>query len=64
MSLLTALIVKGSYFLAGIYFIFLKKRHRQKLSTKVGPQWKHGSSRYQVTEVLALFYKLVALILG
>ena len=30
-SLLTGLIVKNSYFLAGIYFTFLKKRPRPKL---------------------------------
>ena len=31
MSLLTALIVKNSHILAGIYFIFLKKRPRPNL---------------------------------
>ena len=31
LSLLTALIVKNSHILAGIYFIFLKKRRRPNL---------------------------------
>ena len=47
MSLLRAPIVNNSHILAGIYFILLKK-------TK---------SSYQVRQILARFYKLVALIL-
>ena len=38
MSLLKALIVKNSHFLAGIYF----------LSFKLGPQWKDRENSYQV----------------
>ena len=34
------------------------------LNTKMGPQWKNRQSIYQVTQILALFCILVALILG
>ena len=54
MSLLKALIVKNSHFLAGIYF----------LSFKLGPQWKDRENSYQVRQILVLFCNLVALILG
>ena len=61
MSLLTALIVKNSHILAGIYFIFLKKRPKPNFfNTKLGPQ----NLSYQIRQVLVLFCKLVALILS
>ena len=68
MSLLTALIVKNSYILTGIYFIFQKKHRRLNLKsfqcqiwTSVKRLWKHLSSKRQILE---LFCILVALILG
>ena len=51
---LTALIVKKSQILAGIYFIFLKKYPSEKI----------GKSSYQVKQILALFCKSVSLTLG
>ena len=51
MSLLIALVVKISHSLAGISFIFLKKRLRQNLNDfqyKFGPQLKDRDSGYQV----------------
>ena len=67
MSLLTALIVKNSYILAGIYYVFLKNVLYQTwkaFHTKFGPQCKDRESSYQVRGTLALFCKSVDLILG
>ena len=67
LSLLTALIVKNNHILAGIYFIFLKKVLYQTwktFNTKVEPQWTDWERSYQVKQILALFCKLIALILG
>ena len=67
LSLLTAATVKNSLILAGIYFIILKKCPRPNLkvfNTKFGPQGKYQGSTYQVRQVLAIFFKVVALILS
>ena len=67
MSLSTASVVKNSHILAGIYFIFLKNVLDQAwkvFNAKFGPQQKDRGSSYQVRQILALFYKLVAPILG
>ena len=67
MSLSAALIVKSSHILAGIYFIFLKKVLDQTwkaFNTNFGRQGKDQDSSYQVRQILALFCKLVAPILG
>ena len=68
MCLLTALIVKNGQSLAGIYFIFFRKsildQTWKAFNTKFGPQWKNRESSYQVRQVLVLFCKLAALILG
>ena len=53
MSLLTTLVVQNSRILAGIWFIFIKKRP--------GPNLKSSDSTMQN---VALFCNLVALILG
>ena len=66
MSLLTTLIVKNSHILAGIYFIFLKNTLNQTwkaFNSKLEPQCKDQESSYQVKQILAIFCKLVALIL-
>ena len=64
MSLLTALIVKNSHILAGIYF-YLSKQTSYTLNTKFGPQWKKDrESIYQVRQILARFCVSVAQILG
>ena len=50
MPLLTALIVQNSHILAGIYFIFLKKRPRPNLkgfNIKFWPLWKDRKISYQ-----------------
>ena len=63
----TASVVKNSHILAGIYFIFLKNVLDQAwkvFNAKFGPQQKDRGSSYQVRQILALFYKLVAPILG
>ena len=57
MSLLTASVVKKSHYLAGIYFIFLKKvigQTSKAFNTKFGPQWKDRKSSYQVRQIFAL----------
>ena len=70
MSLLAALIVETSHILAEIYFIFLKNVLDQTckaFNAKSGSQWKDqksGKTNYQVRQILALFCKLVGLILG
>ena len=67
MSLFIAPIVKNSHILSGIYFIFLKNVLHQAwkiFNTKFEPQWKDRKSSYQVRQMLALFCKPVALILG
>ena len=68
MSLLTALIVKKSNILAGIYFIFPQKHRRLNLEgfqsqiwTSIKRSGKYLSSKRQILE---LFCILVALILG
>ena len=66
MSLLTALIVKGSHFLAGIYFIFfffkVPDQTWKDFNTKFGPQWNGRQSKYEVRQVLklvsAIFYQI------
>ena len=40
------------------------KQTGKSLNTKFGPQWKNRKSSYQVGEILALFCKLIAVILG
>ena len=66
MTLLTAPIAKNIKFLAGIYFIFLNVLNQfwKSFDTKFGPQSKNLISSYQVRQNLALFWNLVALILG
>ena len=68
MSILTALIVKNSHILAGIYFVFLTKRPRPNLKGFENQIWtslkRSEKSSYQVTQILGFFCKLVALILG
>ena len=53
---------KNVHILAGIYFIFLKKRHIQNLK-EIGPQWKDRKSSQKVRPLLAPLCKLDALIL-
>ena len=67
MSLLTALIVKHSRISPTIYFLFPKnclgpnlKGFQYQIWTSV----KDWSSSYQVRQILAIFCKLVALILN
>ena len=67
MSISTALVVKNSHILAGIYFIFLKRHARPNLkgfqyqiSTSVKRSGKWLSSKTN----FSTFCKLVALILG
>ena len=52
--------------LDGISIIFLRKRPRQNLAfnTKTGPQWKDWKSSSQISQILAVFFKLIAKILG
>ena len=67
MLLLTTLIFETNHDLAGIDFIFLKKRYKQTWMTSdttFGPQWKEGESSYQVRQISVLFCKLVVLTLG
>ena len=67
LSILTALIVKNSYILAGIYLILLKNaldQTQKAFNTKFGPQWKDWKRSYPVTQISAHFCILVALILG
>ena len=50
-----------------IYFIFLKNildQTSKAFNTKYGSQWKHLNNSYQVEQILALFCKLVTLVLG
>ena len=66
MSLLTDSIVKNNHLLAGIYFIILKNvidQSSKAFITNFRPQSKDRKSSYQVRQIFALFYKLVALIL-
>ena len=67
MSLLIAPIVKNSDFLAGIYFISLRKLLNQiwiTFDTEFQHQRNDRKSSYQLRLNLALFCNLVALILG
>ena len=67
MSLLKAQVVKNSRIYPRTYFIFLKnflKQTWKSFNTKVEPQQKDRNSSYQVRQILALFYNLVAVILG
>ena len=68
MYLLTALIVKSSHILAGIYFIFqnsnILDQTWKAFITKYRPHWKDEESSHQLSQILVLFCKLVALILG
>ena len=64
---INSLIVRNGHILTGIYFIFLKNVLDQTwkaFNTKFGPQWEDRESSYQIRQILALFCKLVALILG
>ena len=66
MPLLTALIVKNSHIMVGIYYISLKNLSRPNLKAfniKLGLQRTNWESSYQVRRILALFYKLFALLL-
>ena len=67
MSFLTAFIVKNSYILAGVYFIFLKKHRLLNLKGFQYQIWtsvKSWESISQVRQILALFCISVALILS
>ena len=67
MALLTAKFVKNSHIWPRIYFIFLKnvlKESWNSFNTKFQPQWKARKTSYQVRQILALFFYLIALILG
>ena len=64
MTLLTALIVKNSHILAAAYSIYALGQTWRAFNDKFGPLWKGRENSYQVRQVLALFCKLVALILG
>ena len=60
-------VVKNSHNYARIYLIVLKivlKQTRDSFNIKFRPQWKDRKSSYQQRQILALFYKLIALILG
>ena len=57
-NLLTVPLVKNSYILAGIYFIFLKQRLRPNLKVL------QYQTSYHVSQILTLFGKLVTLTLG
>ena len=66
-SLLPTKFVKNSHILDKIYFIFLKnvlKQIRNSFNTKFQAQWKACSSSYQLKIILAVFYDLIAPILG
>ena len=66
MSFLTALIAKNSHILPGIYFVYLMKRLRPNFNSFQYQIWTSVDrvSSYQVTQILVLFCKLVALVLG
>ena len=69
MSLLTVPVVKNRHILAGIYFIFVKEGPRPNskvLQYQIWTSRPHLDRKrsYQVTQILALFYNLVVLILG
>ena len=58
MSLLTTLIIRNSHNLAGMYFIFLKKRLRPNLNVfnaKFGSELKYRESSYQLGQVFSAF---------
>ena len=63
MSLLTVAIVKNSPILTGIYFAFLKERPRPNSKVLQHQIWTL-KKRYHVIQISALFYNLVALMLG
>ena len=66
---LTAPIAENSHILDGISLSFWKRldlvlEHTWKVfNTKLGPQWIDQKSNYQVRQILAVFCKLVILIL-
>ena len=67
MSLLTALILINSHILSGIYSIFLEKcpiPNLKGFNMKFEPQWKGHKNSYGARQILVLFCKQVALILG
>ena len=68
MSLLTLLIIEHRHSLVGIYFIFLKKRHRPNLKCFQYQVWtsldRSGKQLSSKTNFSAFFCKIVALILG
>ena len=67
MSLLTAFIVQNSHILPGIYLIFLNSVLRptwKALTANFGPPLKDRERIYQARQSLALFCKLVILVLG
>ena len=66
-SLLPTKFVKNSHIWDKIYFIFRKnvlKQIRNSFNTKFQAQWKACSSSYQLKKILAVFYDLIAPILG
>ena len=67
MSLLIAKFVKKSHIKARIYFIFLKnvlKETWNSFKMLFGPQRKDGTNSYEVRKLLAIYFNLIALILG
>ena len=61
----TAPTVRNSYILAGVYFIFLKKRPGANLKIFRYLIWTSDQKKsYQVTQNLAVFCKIMGLILG
>ena len=61
LCLLTALIVKNSHILIGIYFIFLKKRPRPNLKGFQYQTWtsvKRSESSYQVNQNFTTFLQI------
>ena len=59
--------LKNSHVLAVIYLVCVKTHPRSNLkgfNTKFGPQWKDWPSSFQWRQIWALFFKLLALILG
>ena len=67
MFLLTVKLVKNSHIYASISFVFPKNVLKQTLifiNTKVQLHWKDCKSSSQVSNILGLFYHLIALSLG
>ena len=67
LSLLAGIFFKKQSYLARIFFIFLKNVLKQSWNsfyTKFRPQSIDRKSSYEVSQILALFCNLIALILG